>query len=280
MSSRSLLGPSKVLNKPKSTSLSKDLGILALAVPQVEAKSSSSSEDEDDGQATRAHQSLSIPPTENGGPSGVLAVGAGPSRTPVDDLQSYVDFLSNPFSGLIIDQSITSVNQLPHWAHPVPRWDVVRRRIVSRRPPLTPSFTATPQPSPKPSDNILWIMYPPPPRSLTHQRPMLRRVTIPEYTSGRTPVERNKRIRQVERLADQVQEIRLVGGPPHLVTPITGLIETKLVAWILRAGKVNAMMPELASTTVWVNPFRLLNDMFYNAWVKLFMEIYVLGDPS
>lgn len=278
MSSRPLPGPSKCLNKPKSTSLSKDLGILALAVAQVEAKSSSSSED--DGEATRAHHSLSIPQTENVEPSRVLAVGAGPSRTPGDDLQSYVDFLSNPFSGLTIDQSITSVEQLPHWAHPVPRWDVVRRRTVSRRPLLIPSFTATPQPSSKPSDNILWIMYPPPPHSLMYQRPILRKVIVPEYLSGRTPTERNKRIKRVEQLADHVHEIRYVGGAPHLMTRTTGLIETKLMAWILQADKVNAMMPELASTTAWVNPFRLLNDVFYNAWVKLFMEIYVLGDPS
>ncbi|KAF7505379.1 hypothetical protein GJ744_001000 [Endocarpon pusillum] len=281
MAPRALRGPSKGLKKPTSTSPSKDLGVLALAVAQVEAKSSSSSEEsEDDGPATRAQHSLSTPRTENGGPSRVLAVGAGPSRTPVDDLQSYVDFLSDPFTGLIIDQSITSVEQLPYWAHPVPRWDVVGHRIISRRPPSTPSATATSQLSSKPSDNILWIMYPPRPHGLTHQRPILRRITIPEYLSGRTPIERNKRIRLVEQLADRVQEIRLVDRAPHLVTRTSGLIETKLVAWILRADKVNAMMPELASTTAWVNPFRLLNDVFYNAWVKLFMEIYVLRDPS
>ncbi|ERF68236.1 hypothetical protein EPUS_02692 [Endocarpon pusillum Z07020] len=276
MSLRPLRGPSKGLNKPKPRSLSKDLRVLTLAVTQVEAKSSSSSED--DGQATRAHQSLSTPPTENGGPSGVLAVDAGPSRTPVDDLQSSADFLSDPFNGLIIDQSLTSVEQLPDWAHPVPRWDAVRRRTVSRRPPSNRSSTATSQPSSKVSDNMLWIMYPPRPRSLTHQGPILRRITIPEHLSGSTPIERNKRIRHVEQLADRVREIRLGGRAPQ-ATRTTGLLEIKLVAWASQADNVNALMPELASTTVWVNPFRLLNDVFYDAWVKLFMQIYVLGDP-
>lgn len=295
MSSGPRPGPSKGVEKTKPTSLSRNMKALTLAASQAKAQSSSSSED--DRQATRAQPPLPALPTKHAGPSGVLAVGAGsstvpfgdtkPGRTPGDNLQSHIDPLSDPFTGLIIDQSSTSVESLPHWVHPAPRWDAVQRRTVSRRPPFffpstsTSRGTATTsQPSLKLSDNIMWVMYPSPQGSPTHQLPALRRVTIPECVSGTTPRERLQRIRKIDRLAARVQEIREAGEASQLIKRSTDPVETRLVAWILRADRVNDMMPDLSSTTVWVNPFRLLSDESYNAWVKLFMEIYVLGDPS
>ncbi len=292
MSSRPPLGPSRGVEKPRPL---RGRNALALAAARAEAKSSNNSKD--DRQATRTQPPFPTLPTEYAESSRVLAVGAGPSTVPVgdtepgntpgDNLQSHVNFHPDPFTVLIIDQSTTSVDQLPDWAHPAPRWDAVHRRTVSRRPPffspstLTSRSAAAPcQPSSNISDNIVWITYPSHPDSPTQQRPNLRRVIIPDYISGTTPRERNKRIRKIDQLTDRALEIRKAGRASCSVTRSTCPVETRLIAWILRADRVNEMVPDLATTTVWVNPFRLLNNSFYNSWLKLFMAIYVLGEPS
>lgn len=80
-------------------------------------------------------------------------------------------------------------------------------------------------------------------------------------------------------MAYKVARIRARGGPSYRATRTNDPTEPTLMAWILAADRLHEVMPDPTADTVWVSPLLVGQDSLYRAWVRLFIEIFLLGPP-
>ncbi len=247
---------------------------------RTEARSSESS-GQDDQQAARAQ--LPRPTLSTGTARAGRGTAGAPSTT--DDLSYVLETLS-------MDLPLIPMNQLPPWAKRMPRKDpVTLRRIPGASQPRLPphsnpgltgaaaaSQSSHQLPPPRRDDAIIWFMAPSPSRSPAHRHPTLCRFTI-RQDEKTTEGEWIQRCKKVSDMANQVLKIRARGGPSHLATQTNDPTDRMLKAWILAADRLHEVMPDPTADTVWVSPLLLGRDTLYRAWVKLFMQIFLLIPP-
>lgn len=278
MSSTPLFGPSGIANKPKPNSAASKG---PRASEWTEARSSESS-GEDDKQAARIRLPLSTPPTGNTG----LGSGAAGARP-------HANALSYALATLSMDLPLIPMEQLPTWARRMPRKDpatlrhipaLLQHRIPAHANPTLTDAAAAYQPShqlppPRQDDAVIWFMAPSPPSGPGHHLPTLCMFKIPQddRTTGK---ELELRCSELSHMARRVMRIQARGGPPRPAMRASDPTDRKLMEWILAADRLHKVMPDPTADTVWVSPLLLLRDTLYRAWVRLFMEIFVLSPPN
>ncbi|ERF71290.1 hypothetical protein EPUS_03444 [Endocarpon pusillum Z07020] len=275
MSSTPTAGPSRSA-KPNSAASK-----APRASEWTEARSSESSGD-DDQQAARTRLPLSTSPLADTG-SGSGVAGARPNA----------DALSYALATLSMDLPLIPMEQLPTWARRMPRKDpmtsrhipaLLQHRIPAHVNPTLTGAAAASQPShqlppPRQDDAIIWFMAPSPPSGPGHHLPTLCRLEIPQ-DDRTTEQEWKLRCREVSHMVRRVMKIRARGGPPRPAMRTNDPTDRKLMEWILAADRLHKVMPDPMADTVWVSPVLLVRDTLYRAWVRLFMEIFVLSPPT
>lgn len=262
--------------------------VRALAARQAGAKSGSSGS-EDDQQAARPRTPLPSPSKE----------GASPSRGIASHAHLDTNVLTHPIAGLRIDRggSTITMDQLPLWAKALSRKDPATGRAIAPRPrPLPPppssadadpAIPDTMQPTgvllPDQEKYTIWYMTVTPAGSSPGPRPrrtILRKWNLPPLDPN-TTAEEDRRIETLQYMRVLVRHFRSEGGPPYRYRgpyhPDDKRFIEHMLGWVLTADEVNRLIPDLATTTVWINPFRL--DMLYMTLGLLFADLYILGIP-
>ena len=297
MSSSPPPGPSGGgFNKAKAkSSVPRDSRVRALAARQAGAKSSSSGS-EDDQQAARPRPPLPSLSREGASPSRGIA---SPSRAIASHTHLDTNVPTNAIAGLRIDRggSTITMDQLPLWAKPLSRRDPVTGRAIAPRPrpralPHPPS-SADPDPAipdtmqptgvllPDQEKYTIWYMTVTPTGSSPGpRRTILRKWNLPPLDPN-TTAEEDRRIETLQYMRVLVRHFRSGGGPPYQYRrpyhPDDQRYIEHMLGWVLTADEVNRLIPDLATTTVWINPFRL--DMLYVTLGMLFADLYILAIP-
>ncbi|KAF7513792.1 hypothetical protein GJ744_007843 [Endocarpon pusillum] len=269
-------GLSGSVNKPKANSAASKA---PRASEWTEARSGESG-GEDYQQAARAR----LPPSTT--PIGNTGFGEGASGT-----RSNANAPSYALATLSMELPLIPMEQLPTWARRMPRKDPVTFRYIPA-PPLqhripphaNPTLTgaaAASQPShqfppPRHDEAIIWFMAPSPSNGPGHHLPTLCRLRIPQ-DDRTTERQWQLRCREVSHMVRRVTRIRALGRSAMRTNDPS---DQKLMEWILAADRLHEVMPDPKADTVWVSPLLLVRDTLYRAWVRLFMEIFVLSPPN